>query len=171
MVFKKIIFQNRYVALETPSRPPPLHGKCHLKFPFWLFEPVPKLLWSCSSSSIWYYRDKGYIDVSKKKVSKEDIIRCTEKYLFLLCLDRKSSSSHTQIQQSRGCQQHHKTRGWDSWHQDQRRAWGPLQVGGISYCLFCMLNNWRKTAWYFETRSNKQGTAYDYFKQSVAEPT
>ena len=23
MVFKKIIFQNRYVALETPSRPPP----------------------------------------------------------------------------------------------------------------------------------------------------
>ena len=22
MVFKKIIFQNRYVALETPSRPP-----------------------------------------------------------------------------------------------------------------------------------------------------
>ena len=23
MVFKKIIFQNRYVALKTPSRPPP----------------------------------------------------------------------------------------------------------------------------------------------------
>ena len=41
MVFKKIIFQNRYVALETPSRPPPLHGKCHLKFPFWFFEPFP----------------------------------------------------------------------------------------------------------------------------------
>ena len=47
MVFKKIIFQNRYVALETPSRPPrdppPLHGKYHLKFPFWLLEPLPKL--------------------------------------------------------------------------------------------------------------------------------
>ena len=43
MVFKKIIFQNRYVALETPSRPPPpLHGKYHLKFPFWLFAPFPK---------------------------------------------------------------------------------------------------------------------------------
>ena len=41
----KIIFQNRYVALETPSRPTPLHGKCHLKFPFWFFESVPKL-WS-----------------------------------------------------------------------------------------------------------------------------
>ena len=37
----KIIFQNRYVAIETPSRPPPLHGKSHLKFPFWLFEPLP----------------------------------------------------------------------------------------------------------------------------------
>ena len=43
MVFQKIIFQNRYVALETPSRPPspPLHGKYHLKFPFWLSAPVP----------------------------------------------------------------------------------------------------------------------------------
>ena len=43
---KKIIFQNRYMALETPSTPrrdpPPLHGKYHLKFPFWLFAPFPK---------------------------------------------------------------------------------------------------------------------------------
>ena len=29
------------MALETPSRPPPLHGKCHLKFPFWLFDYFP----------------------------------------------------------------------------------------------------------------------------------
>ena len=30
------------MALETPSRPsPPLHGKCHLKFPFWFFETFP----------------------------------------------------------------------------------------------------------------------------------
>ena len=41
MFLKKIIFQNRYVALETPSRPPPLYGKCHLKFPFWFFDSVP----------------------------------------------------------------------------------------------------------------------------------
>ena len=41
---KKSIFQNRYVALETPSRPPlPLHGKNHLKFPFWLFDNLPYL--------------------------------------------------------------------------------------------------------------------------------
>ena len=38
MVFKKISFQNRYVELETP---PPLHGKNHLKFPFWLFDALP----------------------------------------------------------------------------------------------------------------------------------
>ena len=38
MVFEQIIFQNRYVELETP---PPLHGKIHLKFPFWLFAPLP----------------------------------------------------------------------------------------------------------------------------------
>merc|ERR1712226_509067 len=30
---------------------------------------------------------------------------------------------------------------------------------------------YRKTAWYFENRAKKQGTAYDYFKQSVADPT
>ena len=30
------------MALETPLRPPPLHGKCHLKFPFWFFAPLPK---------------------------------------------------------------------------------------------------------------------------------
>ena len=42
MVFKKIIFQNSLMANETPSRPPPLHGKCHLKFPFWFSAPFPK---------------------------------------------------------------------------------------------------------------------------------
>ena len=41
MVFKKIIFQNSLMANETPPRPPPLHGKCHLKFPFWFFDSVP----------------------------------------------------------------------------------------------------------------------------------
>ena len=41
MVFKKIIFQNSLMANETPSRPPPLHGKFHLKFPFWFSAPFP----------------------------------------------------------------------------------------------------------------------------------
>ena len=31
------------MANETPSRPPPFHGKCHLKFPFWLFAHFPYL--------------------------------------------------------------------------------------------------------------------------------
>ena len=43
MVFKKIIFQNSLMANETPSRPPPLHGKCHLKFPFWFSAPFPNM--------------------------------------------------------------------------------------------------------------------------------
>ena len=42
--------QNRYVALETPSRPPPLLGKYHLKFPFWLSAPVPYILCDISLS-------------------------------------------------------------------------------------------------------------------------
>ena len=46
-----------------------------------------KLLLSCSISSISPLRDKGYIDLSKRRVSKEDIERCTEKYLSPLSLD------------------------------------------------------------------------------------
>ena len=34
MVFKKIIFQNRYVALETPSRPPSFMANTILNFHF-----------------------------------------------------------------------------------------------------------------------------------------
>ena len=40
----KIIFQNSLMANETPSRPPPLHGKCHLKFPFWLLAHFPNVI-------------------------------------------------------------------------------------------------------------------------------
>ena len=35
------------MALETPSRPPPLHSKYHLKFPFGLFEPLPYIEYVC----------------------------------------------------------------------------------------------------------------------------
>ena len=38
MFFKKIIFQNTYVELGTP----PPSWKIHLKFPFWLFDYLPK---------------------------------------------------------------------------------------------------------------------------------
>ena len=39
MVFKQF-FLNTLMARETP--PPPLHGKCLFKFPFWFLEPFPK---------------------------------------------------------------------------------------------------------------------------------
>jgi len=83
-------------------------------------------------------KDKGYIDVSKKKVSKEDIIRCTEKY-------NKAEAVNSIIRHV-------------------------AEILGIKTNEE-LEDLYRKTAWYFETRSNKQGTAYDYFKQSVAEPT
>ena len=55
MVFKKIIFQNSLMANETPSRPPPLHGKCHLKFPFWFFAPFPNI-YSTYKERPWPFR-------------------------------------------------------------------------------------------------------------------
>ena len=48
--FQKIVFQNRYVELEIP---PPLHGKKHLKFPFWLYDYLPKIALSTWPSTTY----------------------------------------------------------------------------------------------------------------------
>jgi len=83
-------------------------------------------------------KDKGYIDLSKRRVSKEDIERCTEKY-------------------------------------SKAKAVNSI-VRHVAEILGFKTNEeledlYKKTAWYFETKSKKQGTAYDYFKQSVSDPT
>jgi len=83
-------------------------------------------------------KDKGYIDLSKRRVSKEDIERCTEKY-------------------------------------SKAKAVNSI-VRHVAEILGFKTNEeledlYKKTAWYFETKSKKQGTAYDYFKQSVSDPS
>merc|ERR1711953_399796 len=82
-------------------------------------------------------KDKGYIDLSKRRVSKEDIERCTEKY-------------------------------------SKAKAVNSI-VRHVAEILGYKSNEeleelYRKTAWYFESKCKKQGTAYDYFKQAVADP-
>merc|ERR1719400_509413 len=82
-------------------------------------------------------KDKGYIDLSKRRVSKEDIERGTEKY-------------------------------------SKAKAVNSI-VRHVAEILGYKTNDeleelYRKTAWYFESKSKKQGTAYDYFKQAVADP-
>merc|ERR1711892_1231839 len=83
-------------------------------------------------------KDKGYIDLSKRRVSKEDIERCTEKY-------SKAKAVNSIVR----------------------------HVAEIlGYKDDVQLENlYRTTAWHFETKCKKQGTAYDYFKQSVTEPS
>jgi len=83
-------------------------------------------------------KDKGYIDLSKRRVSKEDIERCTEKYS--------------------------KAKAVNSIVRHVAEILG-LKTDDELEDLY------KKTAWYFETKSKKQGTAYDYFKQSVADPS
>ena len=58
MVFKKIIFQNRYVALETPSRPPPFMANTILNFHFDYRHPslslnLPTMV-NCYRKDRWY---------------------------------------------------------------------------------------------------------------------
>lgn len=83
-------------------------------------------------------KDKGYIDLSKRRVSKEDIEKCTEKY-------SKAKAVNSIVR----------------------------HVAEIlGYKDDVQLENlYRTTAWHFETKCKKQGTAYDYFKQSVTEPS
>ena len=44
---KKSFFKIGKWHSRPPRDPPPLHGKCHLKFPFWFFEPFP------NSNFVW----------------------------------------------------------------------------------------------------------------------
>merc|ERR1719283_226961 len=81
-------------------------------------------------------KDKGYIDLSKRRVSKEDIERCTEKY-------SKAKAVNSIVR-----------------HVAEILGFKTDEELEELY---------RKTAWYFETKSKKQGTAYDYFKQAVLE--
>ena len=52
--FQKIIFQNR-CGTRDPLETPLLHGKYHLKFPFWLSAPVPKGDF-CKNNSLLFER-------------------------------------------------------------------------------------------------------------------
>jgi len=83
-------------------------------------------------------KDKGYIDLSKRRVSKEDMERCTEKY-------------------------------------SKAKAVNSI-VRHVAEILGFKTNEeleelYKTTAWHFEQKSKKQGSAYDYFKQGVAEPS
>ena len=56
MVFKKIIFQNRYVALETPLRPPPFMAKAILNFHFDYWNPSLTV----KTLEIWIWTTLGH---------------------------------------------------------------------------------------------------------------
>jgi len=83
-------------------------------------------------------KDKGYIDLSKRRVSKEDIERCTEKY-------SKAKAVNSIVRHV-------------------------AQI--LGYTTDEQLEDlYQKTAWHFEKKTKLQGSAYDYFKQSVTEPS
>jgi translation initiation factor 2 subunit 1 len=82
-------------------------------------------------------KDKGYIDLSKRRVSKEDIERCTEKY-------SKAKAVNSIVR-----------------HVAEILGYKTDEE---------LEDLYKKTAWHFEQKSKKQGSAYDYFKQGVVEP-
>merc|ERR1719232_1386353 len=74
-------------------------------------------------------------ELSRRRVSKEDIEKCTEKY-------SKAKAVNSIVRHVA------EILGFKS--NDELEAL------------------YKKTAWYFEAKCKKQGTAYDYFKQAVA---
>jgi len=83
-------------------------------------------------------KDKGYIDLSKRRVSKEDIERCTEKF-------SKAKAVNSIVRHV-------------------------AQILGLKTDEE-LEDLYTKTAWHFEQKTKVQGSAYDYFKQSVTEPS
>lgn len=79
-------------------------------------------------------KDKGYIDLSKRRVSPEDVERCTEKFA-------KAKAVNSIL-----------------------RHVAEL----LNYKTDEQLEElYKKTAWYFEEKSKKQSSSYDFFKQAV----
>jgi len=83
-------------------------------------------------------KDKGYIDLSKRRVSKEDIERCTEKF-------SKAKAVNSIVR-----------------HVAQILGYKTDEE---------LEDLYTKTAWHFEQKTKIQGSAYDYFKQSVTDPS
>jgi len=83
-------------------------------------------------------KDKGYIDLSKRRVSKEDIEGCTEKY-------SKAKAVNSIVR-----------------HVAQILGYKTDEE---------LEDLYNKTAWHFERKTKIQGSAYDYFKQSVTDPS
>lgn len=83
-------------------------------------------------------KEKGYIDLSKRRVSPEDIVRCEEKFAKAKAVN--SILRHV--------------------------------ADILGYTSNEQLEDlYRKTAWYFEEKYKKQGSAYDSFKLAVNDPS
>ncbi|EFN89835.1 Eukaryotic translation initiation factor 2 subunit 1 [Harpegnathos saltator] len=84
-------------------------------------------------------KEKGYIDLSKRRVSAEDVEKCTERYAKAKAVN--SILRHVA----------------ELLHYDSDDQLEEL---------------YQKTAWYFEEKYKKQkASAYDFFKQSVLDPS
>jgi len=82
-------------------------------------------------------KDKGYIDLSKRRVTPEGIEECTEKY-------SKAKAVQSILRHVADLLQYETDEQFEELYQ--------------------------KTAWHFEEKSKKQGSAYDVFKQAVNDP-
>nr|CAG4645666.1 EOG090X09RW [Lynceus sp. MCZ IZ 141354] len=83
-------------------------------------------------------KEKGYIDLSKRRVSPEDVDKCTEKYAKAKAVN--SILRHV--------------------------------AGLLEYKTDAELEElYKKTAWHFEEKFKRLGSAYDAFKQAVNDPS
>ena len=116
-VLKKII---RYMAIETLSGPPPplIHGKIHIKVPFWLFVPLPY----------------GYIQLWCKQIFVKQI----PPKAWHICMIFFKISFHTNVIPC--------PRGGSSFRAQNLYEFGQL-LGIEDFALLKVFCSWREQAW------------------------
>ena len=84
MVFKKIIFR---IGMWH-SRPPHLHGKNHLKFPFWLFEPLPydsRMIWCPNPAIAFTWLSSGPFDFTLNNLFQSSFVLTKIFVIYCFC--------------------------------------------------------------------------------------
>ena len=77
---KKSFFKIGMWHSRPPRDPPPLHGKCHLKFPFWLLAHLPNRKHSALTLTLTMRSGKKYNENAKVMVLKR---KCEQKFCQL----------------------------------------------------------------------------------------
>ena len=156
------------MANEPPLRPPPLHGKCHLKFPFWFFEHLPNWLWLEGSMTpiiilFVFILSMGTLDVHSTRGRHELRSRVQNE----LGLQGNGSPSSLNINWYENHRQNRQTMHF-TWKSSTKQTNNALKVKGFNWGVKAWKKYWRRRLFlaHFNFVPNKK-----YFLFSLVGPS